>query len=99
MSENQPTFDEFRAQMEAQYPNTVLIARVPQPGMHGDKLYGPFMNGKEACDWVATLPMNLRVNFVALRNPKVKRGYQEFYAPDGQLNLDVEFSKSVTPNA
>ena len=68
------------------------------------KLYGPFMNGIEAQEWYDKQPRSVRISFMTLRNPNVKRSYNDFYQPlymenesrefDGEL-LDVVVESSL----
>lgn len=90
-------YTEFRDEMEARFPNTPLIAQVSQPSPHAPRVYGPFSNGKDAMEWLLTVPMGVRVQFIPLRDPRVKRDYHDFYAPDGLLDMDKEYGNSVTP--
>lgn len=92
-------YSDFREEMEARFPDTPLIAEVSQPSPHAPKVYGPFENGKDAMEWLLTVPMNVRVRFIPLRDPRVKRDYNDFYTPDHLLDLDKEYRKSVTPHA
>lgn len=96
---DQQNYTDFREEMEARFPNTPLIAEVSQPSPHASKIYGPFANGKEAMEWLLTVPMNVRVGFRPLRNPNIERTYHDFFAPDHLLDQDKEYSNLVTPNA
>lgn len=92
-------YQDFRDEMEAKYPHTPLIAEVSQPAPHAPKVYGPFANGKEAMEWLLTVPMNVRVAFRPLRNPNVKRTYQDFFSPEHLLDEKREYLNPVTPHA
>jgi hypothetical protein len=94
MSDTQ-TYDDFREEIVARYPNTALIAEVSQPIPHAPRVYGPFTNGEDAMEWLRKqVPMNVRVRFVPLRNPNIKRKYEDFYNPDKMLDLDTEYVTS-----
>lgn len=91
-------YDQFREEMEARFPNTCMIAEVSQPSPHPPKVYGPFANGTEAMEWLLTVPMRVRVRFIPLRNPNVKRTYDDFYAPEHLLDYEKEFVRNhATP--
>lgn len=84
-------YDDFRDEMMARYANTALIAEVSQPSPHAPRVYGPFANGEEAMTWLRTVPSRVRVRFIPLRNPNIKRGYEDFYNPDKMLDHDKEY--------
>ncbi len=56
---------------------TPLIAQLNA----GEKLYGPFLNGKEALAWLELQPSDVRISFRPLRNPNVLRTLNDFYQP------------------
>ena len=47
----------------------------------GDKLYGPFRNGREALEWEAKQPLDVVISFRTLRNPNIERTLNDFYQP------------------
>ena len=96
MSDN---YQDFRDEMVARFPSTPLIAVITHAD--GDKdLYGAFANGQEAMDWLLTIPMNVRVAFHPLRNPHMKRDYDDFYNPQklrDPRNFDHTENNHATP--
>lgn len=68
--------------------DTPLIAQVNA----GEKLYGPFRNGKEALEWLAKQPSDVVISFRPLRNPNVKRTLNDFYMPIYLENEEREFA-------
>ena len=46
------------------------------------KMYGPFKDGPAAIAWKKRQPQGMRCTFSALRNPDVKRTYDDFYIPN-----------------
>lgn len=66
---------------------TPLIAQV---GLE-QKIYGPFMNGIEAQEWYERQPKDVRICFMPLRSPNVKRTYNDFYQPVYMENESREF--------
>ena len=89
-----PDFSEFREEMVNRFKNTPLICIVNMPSSNETNHYGPFQNGKEAMDWLAIQPMNVRFGFLPLRNPHIKRTTNEFYFT--QLDKeDMEYNHSL----
>jgi len=68
--------------------DTPLIAQVNA----GEKLYGPFRNGKEALEWLAKQPSDVVISFRPLRNPNVERTLNDFYMPIYLENEEREFA-------
>lgn len=66
---------------------TPLVAQINA----GEKLYGPFRNGKEALEWRAKQPSDVVISFRPLRNPNVERTLNDFYQPLYMENEDREF--------
>lgn len=69
----------------------------------GEKLYGPFRNGKEALEWRAKQPLDVLISFRPLRNPNVERTLNDFYKPlymeDEAREFDAPIDdKSVSSN-
>lgn len=62
----------------------------------GDRYYGVFANGAEACEWIEAQPQNLRLRFsvIRLRTPKKNR----FNSDDWFFDKDdaTEFSNSLS---
>ena len=57
--------------------DTPLVAQINA----GEKLYGPFRNGREALEWRAKQPSDVVISFRPLRNPNVERTLNDFYQP------------------
>ena len=57
--------------------DTPLVAQINA----GEKLYGPFRNGREALEWRAKQPSDVVISFRPLRNPNVARTLNDFYQP------------------
>lgn len=57
--------------------DTPLVAQINA----GEKLYGPFRNGREALEWRAKQPLDVVISFRPLRNPNVERTLNDFYQP------------------
>lgn len=79
--------------------HTPLVAQINA----GEKLYGPFRNGKEALEWRAKQPLDVLISFRPLRNPNVERTLNDFYKPlymeDEAREFDAPIDdKSVSSN-
>lgn len=57
--------------------DTPLVAQINA----GEKLYGPFRNGREALEWREKQPLDVVISFRPLRNPCVERTLNDFYQP------------------
>ncbi len=73
--------------------DTPLIAQING----GEKLYGPFRNGKEALEWHAKQPLDVVIYFAPLRNPNVERTLNDFYQPVYMENEEREFALTDSP--
>lgn len=71
--------------------DTPLIAIVA--GDINLKMYGPFINGLDALKWYKKQPESVRITFSPLRNPEVKRTYDDFYLPIYLENEGKEFNR------
>jgi hypothetical protein len=74
---------------------TPLVAQVNA----GEKLYGPFRNGKVALAWREKQPLDVVISFRPLRNPNVKRTLNDFYQPayleDEAREFDVYLAADI----
>lgn len=76
------------------FPTTPLIATVSAD--NSEKQYGAFANGQEAYDWYIKQPWTtVRIRFVPLRNPNIKRTYNDFYNPMRHENLEKEYNHTI----
>lgn len=79
------------------FPTTQLIAIVSADmTTDGAKQYGAFANGQEAYDWYIKQPWTtVRIRFVPLRNPNIKRTYNDFYNPIRHEDLKKEYNHTI----
>ena len=71
--------------------DTPLVAQINA----GEKLYGPFRNGREALEWQAKQPSDVVISFRPLRNPNVKRPLNDFYQPHYMEDEAREFDAPI----
>ena len=78
------------------FPATPLIATVSGTVSESEKQYGAFANGQEAYEWYVKQPWTtVRIRFVPLRNPNIKRTYNDFYNPMLHENLEKEYDHTI----
>ena len=78
------------------FPTTPLIATVSGGVDESEKQYGAFANGQEAYEWYVKQPWTtVRIRFVPLRNPNIKRTYNDFYNPMRHENLEKEYNHAI----
>ena len=78
------------------FPTTPLIATVGGGKDESEKQYGAFANGQEAYDWYIKQPWTtVRIRFVPLRNPNIKRTYNDFYNPSRHEDLEKEYNHAI----
>lgn len=78
------------------FPTTPLIATVSGTASESEKQYGAFANGQEAYEWYVKQPWTtVRIRFVPLRNPNIKRTYNDFYNPMRHEDLEKEYDHTI----
>lgn len=80
-------FELERERFISDYKNISLVAYVPQPNQEM-MLFGPFVDGEEAMDWMVTVPSGVQVTFVPLRRAFRNRVKNDFFVPRHMIPKD-----------
>ena len=80
-------FELERERFISDYRNISLVAYVSQPNLEM-MLFGPFVDGEEAMEWMITVPSGVQIHFVPLRRPFKNRVKDDFFLPRHMIAKD-----------